>query len=243
VTNQKTTVPKPANARSQPNEQNVADYLRCHPDFFVDKPTLLADLRVPHATGSAVSLVERQVAVLRESNANLQKQLTELVQTARTNGELNTQLHKFTLQIIENDSLDTLLLLIDKQLRRNFSANLVALRLLIGGGDDTLASRDEFPADADAADALCGLFRRLLSAGKPYCGQLSSEQLEALFGEQAESIASSAMLPLGKQADLGLLAIGSFEKDRYHTGMDTSFLDNLAEVITVAIGKYLDTDT
>jgi len=238
VTDQKTTVSKPANARSQPDEQNVADYLRCHPDFFEDKPTLLADLRVPHATGSAVSLVERQVAVLRESNANLQKQLTELVQMARTNGELNTQLHKLTLQIIENDSLDALLILIDKQLRRNFSASLVALRLLVEGGNDTLASHDEFPVDTDA---LCGLFRRLLSAGKPYCGQLSGEQLEALFGEQAESIASSAVLPLGKQAALGLLAIGSFEKDRYHTGMDTSFLDNLAEVITVAIGKYLDT--
>lgn len=237
MSNQKTTVSKSTNARSQPDEQNVADYLQCHPEFFEDKPTLLANLRVPHATGSAVSLVERQVTVLRESNTNLQKQLTELVQMARTNGELNTQLHKFTLQIIENDSLDALLILIDKQLRRNFSASLAALRLLVGGSDDTLAARDEFPVDTDA---FCGLFRRLLSAGKPYCGQLSDEQLGALFGEQADSIASSAVLPLGKRGDLGLLAIGSFEKDRYHTGMDTSFLNNLGEVITVAMGKYLD---
>ncbi len=238
MSNQKTTAPKPTNTRPQPDDQSVADYLRRHPGFFEDKPTLLADLRVPHATGSAVSLVERQVAVLRESNTNLQKQLKELVQVARENGQLNAQLHTFTLQIIESDSLDALLTLIDKQLRRNFSAGLVALRLLVGPGDDKLVSRDEFPADADA---LRGLFRRLLSAGKPHCGPLNDEQRTALFGEQAEGIASSALLPLGKQGDLGLLAIGSFEKDRYHTSMDTSFLDNLAEVITVAVGKYLDT--
>jgi len=238
VSNQKTTASKSANTGSQPDEQSVADYLRRHPGFFEDKPTLLADLRVPHATGSAVSLVERQVAVLRESNASLQKQLKELVQVARENGQLNVQLHKFTLQIIENDSLDALLVLINKQLCRNFSASRVALRLLVGAGDGKSVSRDEFPADADA---FRGLFRRLLSAGKPHCGPLNGEQLVALFGEQAESIASSAVLPLGKQGDLGLLAIGSFEKDRYHTSMDTSFLDNLAEVITVAMGKYLDT--
>ncbi len=238
MSNQKTTASKPTNTRLQPDDQSVADYLRRHPEFFEDKPTLLADLRVPHATGPAVSLVERQVAVLREDNVSLQKQLEELVQVARENNQLNAELHKFTLQIIGNDSLDALLTLIDKQLRRNFSASLVALRLLVGANDGKTASRDEFSADADA---LRGLFRRLLSAGKPYCGRLSGEQLAVLFGEQAESIASSAVLPLGKQGDLGLLAIGSFERDRYHTNMDTSFLDNLAEVITVAMGKYLGT--
>jgi len=242
VSNQKTTVSKTAsksaNTRSQPDEQGVADYLRRHPDFFEDKPTLLADLRVPHSSGPAISLVERQVAVLREGNASLKKQLEELVQVARENSQLNARLHKFTLQIINTDSLDALLALVDKQLRHNFSADLVALRLLVGADDDTLAGRDEFPVDADA---LCGLFRRLLSGGKPYCGLLSVEQLTILFGEQAESIASSTVLPLGKRGDLGFLVIGSFEKDRYHTGMDTSFLDSLAEVITVAIGKYLDT--
>jgi len=89
VSNQKTTASKSANTRLQPDEQSVADYLRRHPCFFEDKPTLLVDLRVPHATGSAVSLVERQVAVLREGNAGLQKQLKELVQVARENGQLN----------------------------------------------------------------------------------------------------------------------------------------------------------
>lgn len=234
---QKTTATKSADTRPNLGEQGVAEYLRQHPAFFEDKPTLLADLRVPHTAGSAVSLVERQVTVLRESNASLQEQLKSLLQVARDNDKLNALLHTFTLRMIESDSLDNLLQLIDKQLRRSFSADLVAMRLLACIEDSVLLSRDEFPEDPDA---LCGLFRRLLSSGKPHCGTLNNEQLAALFGEQAESVASSALLPLGSRGELGMLAIGSYERDRYHAGIDTAFLKNLSEVVSAAVGKHLD---
>jgi uncharacterized protein len=218
------------------DEQGVADYLRRNPGFFEDKPSLLADLRVPHTAGTAVSLVERQVAVLRESNAGLQEQLESLLQVARDNERLNSLLHKFTLRMIETDSLDTLLALIRKQLQQNFSADLVAVRLLETVDDEAMLEREEFPADRDA---FCGLFRRLLSTGKPHCGQLDAEQLDALFGDQAESVVSSALLPLGLGGRPGLLVIGSYERDRFHSGIDTAFLQNLSEVISAAMDKCL----
>jgi uncharacterized protein len=221
------------------DEQGVADYLRRHPDFFEDKPTLLADLRVPHTVGTAVSLVERQVAVLRENNAGLQEQLESLLGVARENDRLNGLFHKFTLSIIETDSLDALLDLIHKRLRQNFSADLVAVRLLDSVDDEVAMARDEFPIDQDA---FCGLFQRLLSAGKPHCGQLGAEQLDVLFGEQAESVASSALLPLGLRGRLGLLAIGSYERDRFHSGIDTAFLQNLSEVVGAAVDRCLAGD-
>ena len=51
-----------------PNAEQVAAYLRAHKDFFVEHEALLADITIPHETGKAVSLVERQVVVLRERN-------------------------------------------------------------------------------------------------------------------------------------------------------------------------------
>ncbi len=217
-------------------EQAVADYLRRHPGFFEDKPGLLTDLRVPHAAGTAVSLVERQVAVLRDNNARLQEQLEGLIQVAHENDALNGLLHTFTLQVIQCESMNDLLSLVDKKLRRDFSADLVALRLFTCPGEGA-EPRSEYPEDPDA---LCGQFRRLLTSGKPYCGQLSDEQLGVLFGEQAESVASSALLPLGSRGGLGLLVIGSVERDRYHSGMDTSFLARLAGIISAALGRHLD---
>jgi uncharacterized protein YigA (DUF484 family) len=47
----------------------VSDYLREHPDFFEQHPDVLRDLKISHVGDGAVSLVERQVAVLRERNS------------------------------------------------------------------------------------------------------------------------------------------------------------------------------
>jgi uncharacterized protein YigA (DUF484 family) len=241
VSNQESNASKATSDKIIPaiGEQGVADYLRRHPTFFEDKPTLLADLRVPHTAGTAVSLVERQVAVLRESNAKLQEQLEGLLQVARTNDKLNALLHTFTLRIIECDSLDDLLALIHKQLHRDFSADLVAVRLLASVNDTNITAADVFPEDADA---FCGLFRRVLTVGKPFCGQLDAEQLQSLFGEQSESVVSSALLPLGKAGALGVVVIGSFERDRFHSGVDTAFLQNLSEVISAALARFVSKD-
>ena len=62
--------------------------------------------------------------------------------------------------------------------------------------DTSLATGPEFVTDVDA---FCGLFQRLLSSGKPYCGQLKAEQLEALFGEQAGEVGSTALMPLSRR--------------------------------------------
>jgi uncharacterized protein YigA (DUF484 family) len=236
--NQKTGVTDSAGINRELDEQVMADYLRRHPGFFADKPALLADLRIPHTTGDAVSLVERQVAVLRERNNGLQKQLDGLIRIARDNDHLNTQLHRLTLQLMQTTGLEPLLDNLTQRLRRDFSADLVALHLLTPPQDTALAGRAEFITDADA---FRGSFQRLFGASKPHCGRLKPEQLQILFGEQAESAASSAVLPLGTAADIGLLAIGSADRNRFHTGVDTTFLCRMAEIVVTALRCHLCT--
>lgn len=241
MSNQDSNTSKSISEKNIPafDQQDVADYLRRHPAFFEDKPTLLADLRVPHTAGTAVSLVERQVTVLRERNDSLQEKLDGLLQVARDNDKLNALLHKLILRIIEADSLSDLLVLVEKRLCRDFSADLVAVRLLGTVNDAEVANSDVMPADADA---FRGLFRRLLTVGKPYCGKLDAEQLHTLFGERSEDVVSSALLPLGIGGELGVMVIGSFERDRYHAGVDTAFLQNLADVVGAAMTKFVSKD-
>lgn len=244
MSNQETTVPESEKIVLTIGEQGVADYLRRHPDFFEDKPTLLADLRVPHAAGSAVSLVERQVAVLREANTSMQDQLESLIQVARDNDKLNTQLHKLTLRLIDSDNLTDLLGLITTRLRGDFSADLVAVRLLPAPRDKNLNSSPEFVGDIAEFK---GLFQDSLSAGKPYCGRLKAEQLDVLFGEQAAQVGSSALLPLsrrngGGQGELGMVAIGSFTRGHFHSGVDTAFLGRMSELIAATVQLHLVVD-
>ena len=70
------------------NDEDVATYLRQNTDFFINKPSLLADLTLPHERGGAISLVERQVSILRERNMDMRHRLTHLIDNARINDVL-----------------------------------------------------------------------------------------------------------------------------------------------------------
>ena len=69
---------------------------------------------------------------------------------------------------------------------------------------------------------------------------ITGQQLKLLFADRAEAIGSSALLPLGKDGMMGLLAIGSFERSRFTIGADTDFLGRMAEIIGVALKRHLD---
>ena len=65
--------------------------------------------------------------------------------------------------------------------------------------------------------------------------ELSDSQRELLFGREANDIGSVALVPLGDHGSLGLLALGSTDRDRFHPGMSTEFLARMAELITDAL--------
>ena len=67
-------------------EDDVARWLRDHPEFFAAQADLLAAIKVPHAHGGrAISLHERQLEVLREKNRALEMKLAELIRVAQEN--------------------------------------------------------------------------------------------------------------------------------------------------------------
>lgn len=218
------------------DEQAVADYLRQHTNFFENKSALLTDLRIPHDAGGAVSLVERQIATLRDNNQRQQKQLDSLIEIARENDRLNERLHRLMLGVMACSDLAELLDLVARGLRDDFAADLVSIRILSTPQQQDISARAEFVEDQEAFRELFGT---VLTSGKPYCGRLKIAQLVALFGEHADEVGSSALLPLGKRGAAGLLAICSYNESRFHTGADTAFLTRMGEVISSALISQL----
>ncbi|HTW37804.1 MAG TPA: DUF484 family protein, partial [Steroidobacteraceae bacterium] len=81
-------------------------------------------------------------------------------------------------------------------------------------------------------------FESLFSNGKPRCGQARDSQREFLFGADAQDMGSVALIPLGEKASpLGLLALGSADRDRFHPGMSTEFLARVGDLITEALAR------
>ena len=62
----------------------------------------------PHARGSSISLVERQLAVLRERSLDMHQRLGRLVDVARDNDRLFELTRQLTLDLLDADSLATL---------------------------------------------------------------------------------------------------------------------------------------
>jgi uncharacterized protein YigA (DUF484 family) len=78
-------------------------------------------------------------------------------------------------------------------------------------------------------------FAEFLERNEPLCGRLQSDKLEALFGTHAESVKSAVLMPID---GLGMLAIGSYDGNRFHPGMGTMFLKLIAEAIAASVARY-----
>ena len=220
------------------SEQAVHDYLAVHPDFFENHANLLNTLHLPHATGGAVSLVERQVSVLRQKDLKLEKQLKDLIQVARANDLLAAKIHELTMQLLATTDLKTAIITLEEGMRSGFGADHTVL-VVFGDPDafeDINAGRF-FRVSKKKSEAL-NPFKTFLSANSARCGQIRDAQRDFLFQENAEEIGSAALIPLGNDAEIGFLAIGSADANRFHPGMSIDFLTRLGDLVTGTLKRY-----
>jgi uncharacterized protein YigA (DUF484 family) len=223
-----------ATTERQITEREVADFLHRHPDFFTRHEYLLQEMSVPHPeTGQAISLIERQVGVIREQKQELKQQLQQLTLAARTNEALLQRFQVLILNLIDSDDIDQAILYIRDALREDFHADAVELLLF-----DCPRRAESMPRDDAALQPLQGI----LASQQTVCGHFKSEQLAVLFGRRAEEIASAVVIPLcagPDEACLGLLAIGSVDAKRYHPEMGTVFVNHLGSVMNRIFRAHL----
>ena len=219
------------------NDLNVAEYLQTYPDFFERNGPLLAKLRLPHLrdAGATVSLVERQVEVLRERNQSLERKLKELVDVARANDALADRIHRLSQRLIKAHNLLEAINAVETSLREDFDAMHSVLVLFLEQARPFEEAAGRFLRVDDPAGTNIKTFDSLLQAGKPRCGQIRDTQRDYLFGKDSVAIGSVALTPLGPKGALGLLAIGASDADRFHPAMSTEFLSRIGELVTYAL--------
>jgi uncharacterized protein YigA (DUF484 family) len=205
-------------------EAQVAAWLRTHQDFFERHPDLLTELSIPHAAGGAVSLVERQVGVLRERNLELRERLQRLLDVARENDVLFEKIRGLALALLEARSIAALAAALEDELKARFNSEFVSLLLFdvegLTGAAHTV-SQQEAQVHVPA----------LVKGRQAIAGQLRSEELTFLFGHEGAQVKSCAVVPLHHGNMLGLLAIGATDADHFRTSMDTLFISFVGDVL------------
>lgn len=232
------TQPKPEFVDDTVSDEVVQSYLQSNPDFFARHGELLSSLRLPHITGGAVSLVERQVSVLRQKDLKLERKLKELLGVARANDLLGDKIHNLAIALLGATNLAETLNICEKSLRVDFDASQSILVLFRDPDLFAAVKVGRFFRPVLRQDSAVKAFDTFLKRNNPRCGQVRDAQRDFLFGHETDEIGSCALVPLGAKAELGFLAIGSVDADRFHPGMSTDFLARLGQLIAAALQRY-----
>jgi len=171
---------------------------------------------------------------MRERHAALEAKLSELVRVARDNDAIAERFHRFARRLLRAPSRQAALDEIEASLRDDFDAFHSVLLLI---GTTSQESTQRFPRSIAPDDPNLKSFESLFASAKPRCGQVRDSQREFLFGTDANDIGSVALVPLGEKGSMGLLALGSTARDRFHPGMSTEFLGRMADLIADAVAR------
>ena len=216
------------------NAEQVADFLQQNPEFFTDRSALLCDLTVPHQRSGAVSLVERQIALLRERNTDMRQRLAELLENANANNALFENTRQLVLDLIEATSLVELTAALQRSLKHDFGIEFQCLCLLTEP-QTSLPSSVRCVSQPQAQAAI----GNLLTAQQVVCGVLRQQELDFLFGDAAAAVGSAAVIPLLADKHIGVLAVGSKDPLHFQSGMGTLFLNHIAEMLNRTVPQYL----
>ena len=229
---------KKENHTSERSTENlVADYLKNNLDFFVKNPAILAELKIPHEHGGAISLVEKQLTVLREQNQETNKKIHELIEIATQNEELARRMHQLALTLIDADDPKDIFSTMYDNLKKNFHADRVIVRLFANPAFMDSSATDEFVGKESIEESL---FKRIIEKREPLSGKMKHQQQVFLFGDDGDDIASSVMIPLHGVGWGGILAIGSFDAERFQPGMGIELLANLGEILSFIIKPWIE---
>ena len=219
-------------------EHEIVRYLRDHPAFFEAHQDVLAGMLLSHESGSAVSLIERQVQILREQKEELKTKLKKLINTAQTNEKLNTNINTLILELLDASSLEGVLNIVEQRIRTDFEADAIVVKLL-ASGSDVLKEHIELTAWQQPALVIG---EKVMTAREPMCGTFSSEQMQALFNDA--DVKSAGIVPLVKAENskncYGIIAIGSYDPQRFRADMGTLFLSLLGQILTRILKSHLE---
>ncbi|MDT8406599.1 MAG: DUF484 family protein [Methylococcales bacterium] len=216
-------------------EDVVSEYLKVHPEFFQHHEELLIDLKIPHPSGAAVSLVSRQLEILRDKHQNLENQLSALIDIARDNDTAMQRMHQLALALLEARTLEQLHEHLQYVLLEYFGTDFVALK--IRGEYPECPLSELFLSEHDLRwEQLLPILER----NQPKCGRPTLAQARLLFADNAMAVHSCAIIPMAYAKLEGVLAIGSREEGRFHHSMGHLFLEHMSQLIATRLIALLN---
>ena len=212
------------------SDQQVLDYLRSNPDFFQQHATAIAELSLSHESGKAVSLIEHQVAILRERNMTMRRRMNELLQAARSNDEIFAKTRSLNLALLEVNSWHELNEVLATHVLVDFEADFVCAHLAAA---KLALALDHIQHHVEELPCL-----HLHNGSKAICTVLRTDELQDLFPmSNHDETGSAVLLKLKVREGMGVLCIGSRSPTRFAKNMDTLFVQYIADILAKVMNR------
>ncbi len=221
------------------DEIDIVAYLEANPDFLQRHPELLAKLQLPHDAGTAVSLIERQVAVLRDRNVAMRRRVNELVAIGQANDALFAKVRSLTLAMLDVSDWLELNEIYATYLLVDFKADFVCCHISRNnkhqpGRYDHIVGYDEHLPQ-----------QHLIPKTDPVCTPLRLSEIRQLFPadqfDERNEIAtqgSAVLIPLNVHPG-GYLAVGSRDATRFTSDLDTLFVSYISDLVSHVTARLL----
>jgi hypothetical protein len=210
---------------------DIAKFLRTHPQFFDEHPELLESIYVPHPhSGRTIALTERQILGLRDKTKTLEAKIAELVRFGAENDGISEKVHRLSLALVGARDFASCVQAVYFHLREDFAVPHVALRIW----------GKALPEGAPEGAAVDNALRATVEAmGAPQCGPSTGNAFLGWFGSAQDHVRSLALVPLGQTRAFGLLAFGAEDPQRFYAEMGTLFLRRIGELVAGALAARL----
>lgn len=211
------------------NPDDVAGYLKEHPEFFEAYADMLAEIYIPHPHGGrAIPISERQILTLREKNRQLENKLRELIEFGEENDAIGDKVHRLAVALLAAPDLAAAVHALQFNLKEDFAVPSVAVRAWRGATDGTAL---EGATDATREFAA--------SLTQPYCSGRAMVDTLALLGDAGAQVRSFAYMPLRDTETFGLIVLASGDAQRFYPEMGTMFLKRIGELASAALARHL----
>ena len=211
--------------------EEVATWLKDHPDFFETYAERLAEIHIPHPHGGrAIPISERQTLTLREKSRQLEGKLREVILFGEENDAISEKVHRISVALVAAADMRGVLNAVYLNLREDFAVPHVVLRAWRASRHSDLP---EFGPLSDASREFVS------SLASPYCSGHAMVDTAGLFGEAGAHLRSFSYMPLRDTETFGLLALASEDPQRFYPEMGTLYLKRLGDLVGAAVARHL----
>lgn len=218
------------------DEAAVLAYLQARPDLLARHPEVLEKIELQHRAGSAVSLMERQVDLLRARCEKLEAKLERLLGAARDNEVRAENVHRLARTLIRAPSLAAVVAGLRQTLREEFDIDEVFVGL-----NNAYYKRNDIDGliPLEPEGRIAKAYENFVRTRLIECGPITEPRARLLFPKATEVPLSAAIVPLEKEKYLGMLAFGSRNPERFQPRQGKLFLEMIAELVAAAVRARL----